>query len=111
MNERQLYVRVRGKVTGPFGLQQLKSLRDRGQFRRFHEVSEDRRSWAPASSIQELFPENVKRTEEKPDERFSDAQTARVTRQAGDKTAKEEAEQWYYVDGEGNETGPVSRER
>lgn len=56
MNDKQLFVRVRGKVTGPFGLQQLQSLRDRGQFRRFHEVSEDRKRWVSASTISELFP-------------------------------------------------------
>src|SRR5260370_32806690 len=59
MNDRQLYVRVRGKVTGPVGFQQLKSLRDRGQFRRCHEISDDRERWVCASTISELFPGTV----------------------------------------------------
>jgi S1-C subfamily serine protease len=59
MSDKQLYVRVRGKVTGPFEFQQLRSLRDRGQFRRFHEVSEDRKLWVSASTISELFPGSV----------------------------------------------------
>lgn len=110
MEEKQLYVRVRGKVTGPFGVQQLKSLRDRGQFRRFHEVSPDRRSWVPASSIEELFPEKEKRASEHPNEQFTDAKTASAIKQPRDKTSKGHDEQWYYVDSDGKEIGPISRE-
>ncbi len=111
MDEKQLYVRVRGKVTGPFGLPQLKSLRDRGQFRRFHEVSEDRKSWAPASSIAELFPQTDNRSAGHPEGQFADAQTTDVLKQprsAG--TTMQGTAQWYYVDGDGKEIGPVSRE-
>ena len=111
MDEKQLYVRVRGKVTGPFGLPQLKSLRDRGQFRRFHEVSEDRKSWTPASSILELFPQTESRSAGQPEGQSADAQTTGVLKQprsAG--TTMQGTAQWYYVDGDGKEIGPVSRE-
>src|SRR5229473_4716393 len=56
MQEKPLYVRIRGKVLGPFGFTQLKTLRERGQFRRFHEISEDRQNWVPASTLGDLFP-------------------------------------------------------
>ena len=49
------YVRVRGRVQGPFGLEQLKKLRQRGQFSRAHEVSVDQVTWQSASSLDVVF--------------------------------------------------------
>jgi hypothetical protein len=51
----QYFIRIRGRIMGPFDWPQLRSLRDRGQLNRFHEVSTDRRTWTPASSLGELF--------------------------------------------------------
>jgi serine/threonine protein kinase len=48
--------RVRGQVSGPFGLADLKDLHQRGLLARFHELSTDRQTWAPASTFAELFP-------------------------------------------------------
>lgn len=50
------YVRIRGKIQGPFTLDALKALRDRGQIGSLHEVSPDRHVWGPASSVAELYP-------------------------------------------------------
>src|SRR5258708_33548221 len=47
----QYFIRVRGKVLGPFTLEKLKALRARGQFSRIHEVSTDRQDWQPASTL------------------------------------------------------------
>jgi hypothetical protein len=62
MNDRQdqpeqqpYYLRVRGRILGPFSVEKLRSLRTRGQFSRIHEISTDRRAWSPASSIDHLF--------------------------------------------------------
>ena len=49
------YVRIRGKVVGPFPVEQLESLRDRNRLQADHEVSNDRRQWRPASQIPGLF--------------------------------------------------------
>jgi S1-C subfamily serine protease len=57
MAEKPLYIRIRANVTGPYGLQQLRTLRDRGHFRSFHEVSEDRQTWRVAATVAELFPD------------------------------------------------------
>ena len=35
----QWYARIRGRVLGPLSLEQLRALRDSGQFRRFHALS------------------------------------------------------------------------
>jgi hypothetical protein len=50
------YIRSRGKILGPFSVEQLQLLRARGQLHRFHEVSEDRLTWVTAASLTELFP-------------------------------------------------------
>lgn len=49
------YIRSRGRVTGPYSTDQLRSLRKRGQFGRLHEVSTDRENWQPANSLEALF--------------------------------------------------------
>jgi hypothetical protein len=51
----QYYIRVRGRVLGPFTVDKLKSLRSRGQFSRVHEVSTDRQNWGPASDLDPLL--------------------------------------------------------
>jgi uncharacterized protein DUF4339 len=49
------YIRVRGRVQGPFDLEQLKKLRQRGQFSRAHEVSPDQATWQSASILDAVF--------------------------------------------------------
>jgi S1-C subfamily serine protease len=49
------FVRARGRTLGPFSWAQLESLRDRGQLAQFHELSQDKRTWVPASTLHELF--------------------------------------------------------
>lgn len=49
------YVRIRGRVAGPYDLSQLKDLKDRGQLSPIHEVSEDRVAWRPVRECDVLF--------------------------------------------------------
>ncbi len=51
----QWYVRMRGRVLGPFSPSQLASLRDRGRLTDDHELSQDRRSWMRASEMPGVF--------------------------------------------------------
>ncbi len=51
----QWYVRMRGRVLGPFSPSQLASLRDRGRLAEDHELSQDRRSWMKASEMPGVF--------------------------------------------------------
>lgn len=51
----QYFLRIQGRVIGPFTVEKLKSLRARGQFGRFHEVSIDRQNWAAAATIEQLL--------------------------------------------------------
>ncbi len=50
-----LYVRIRGRVQGPFDEERLRALVRRGQISRIHEVSEDGASWIKAGDVAELF--------------------------------------------------------
>jgi S1-C subfamily serine protease len=116
MPENRFYVRVRGKVLGPFTVRELESLRDRGQFRRFHEVSEDRRSWSAASTLSEVFPPGGKDkgtfhvlttdTETQPDD-GSEVTNARKP----ESPSIESAVGWFYIDSQEKQQGPVSAER
>jgi hypothetical protein len=51
----QWYVRMQGRVLGPFNPSQLASLRDRGRLTLEHEISQDRRSWIKAAEMQSVF--------------------------------------------------------
>lgn len=53
--ENQFYIRIRGRVLGPYDLEKLQSLARRGQLSRMHEVSSDTTTWVRASAHPELF--------------------------------------------------------
>ncbi len=53
--EGQLYIRVRGRVLGPYEREKLREQVRRGQLSRMHEVSEDGVTWTRASSYADLF--------------------------------------------------------
>ncbi len=51
----QLYLRVRGRVLGPYDQEKLQGLVRHGQLSRMHEVSTDGANWVRASTYAELF--------------------------------------------------------
>jgi hypothetical protein len=51
----QYYIRIRGRVQGPFDSEKLRQLARRGQFSRLHEVSTDGQQWQSAKDFPELF--------------------------------------------------------
>ncbi len=91
------FVRLRGKVMGPFGDAQLVSLRDRGQLKSFHEVSTDRVLWVPASTLTTIFPPKVVES--------SYAEPA-ASSQGHSNNPGPGNEAWYWADTEGNRHGP-----
>lgn len=56
MSQDQYYIRVRGRVQGPFDIEQLHTMAKRGQFSRLHEVSSDGNTWSRAADSPNLFP-------------------------------------------------------
>lgn len=96
MPSKNYFLRVRGKVTGPFEVQQLKFLRERGQLARFHELSEDKNTWIQAGALADLF-------------------SGTSTRESGVTVSTpatgEAANGWLYADRTGQQQGPISLDR
>src|SRR5438876_8315312 len=112
MSDKLLYIRVRGKVQGPFTVDALRSMRDRGQFRRFHEISEDRRSWTSATALNELFPSDPMARAVAEDTGFEPVSLAATPGENDDpqKGKVSSRNEWYYVDEAGGQQGPISKD-
>ncbi|MCP4815500.1 MAG: DUF4339 domain-containing protein [Planctomycetaceae bacterium] len=111
-----LYIRVLGRIKGPFEWDKLRTLVKRGQLSRIHEVSADNQTWVKATEYPELFQadpyelhpvavgnpiyiepqpeEPVESTAEEPDPGYAVA-------------PPQESSDWYY-DLNGDPTGPVT---
>ena len=117
--EQNFYVRIRGKVMGPFPVSQLRSLRDRGQLQSFHEVSVDRLRWSPATTIIELFPlasvQINNQTEKNSGAALSsgfhslpsDPLIGQSLGSSGSSQLSGMMEGWYVADDLGNRQGPI----
>lgn len=100
------YIRIRGRVQGPFDAEKLRNLARRGQFSRLHEISTDGQQWQSAKAFQELFaPVEV------PVAASSGvAEPALATGTNGavaSMAAPAASPTWYYAAG-GREQGPVA---
>jgi hypothetical protein len=102
------YTRAQGRTLGPFTLNQILSLRDRGKLSQFHEVSHDRCSWRSAAQVSEIFSG---------DNGFEIARdsvnTDQATYELAEGTSPEsrispaaETPGWFYAQGN-NHNGPV----
>ena len=96
VDNQKYFVRIRGKIMGPFSLDQLVSLKNRGRLHDEHEVSTDRSTWVPATRIEGLF-----------EQKTADAVTASDQDPKGDDTASGGATSWYYTIDD-VQKGPVS---
>jgi len=103
----QYFIRARGKVMGPFSLERLQTMRNRGQLSRIHEVSTDKQSWQTAASFissATATADGNSSNNQEPDPQGDASQPSSDSRPpdpAGNKAA------WYYhVAGEMN--GPVN---
>src|SRR5437870_4820343 len=116
----QYYIRVQGKVQGPFDVGELRDLRDAGRFRRFHEISRDGGTWLYASSLLELFPtggvpEKQNATTVLPVARLAPvagvyAIAAPIDNRVPASTAAR-VPQWHYLDDRDRQQGPVSQDK
>jgi len=55
MSSDRYFLRIRGRVTGPYSLLQLQDQVRRRELSRLHEISADKANWFPAGGIAELF--------------------------------------------------------
>src|SRR5262245_17791727 len=96
-----LYLRLRGKVSGPFTRAQLVRLREQGRLTAFHEVSADGVRWQLACDAG-LVPG--------PTTRGTDLQlTVDVAREQP--TVTESIQRWFYLDARGAQQGPLGHEQ
>jgi len=109
-----LYIRVRGRVLGPYDPEKLQALAQQGQFSRMHEVSEDGVSWVKATNYPELFSARLntaalKKPAAAPATTSASVATstpANETR-AATNSNHHQGDTWYYTS-HGHEVGPVS---
>lgn len=81
------FVRMRGRVTGPFELAELQTMAFRGSLSRVHEVSSDRVTWLAAGKLAEVFATHEARS-------HSAAETGREV----DASGAEEAEDGTVIE-------------
>ncbi|TXI08321.1 MAG: DUF4339 domain-containing protein, partial [Rhizobium sp.] len=98
------FIRVRGRVLGPYSVTQLKTLRARGQFSRANEVSTDRQVWESAGTIEHLLATPAK--SDKRQEATADSAAVHSS-PAPAPAAGTAAAGWYYAVGT-QQYGPVS---
>ncbi len=55
MSDKVYYLRIRGRVTGPFGADELQRMANMGTLSRAHEVSADGQTWQSANRLEQLF--------------------------------------------------------
>lgn len=109
MDEQPLFVRIRGRVLGPYDHEKLKGLAQRGQFSRLHEVSTDGVSWVRAATFPQLFtagtaaPVSDGHAPAAPEPTEPDSINVAPEVPRG---RSSERSQWYYTRG-GAQCGPV----
>ena len=102
--EDQLYVRLRGRVLGPYDTAKLQSLAKRGQLSRMHEVSPDSINWVPASKYLKLFVGEDMMQELIPQPVKINTQSANRNQECFSPPGR----RWWY-NNNGIETGPVDQ--
>lgn len=105
MNE-HFYVRIRGRVQGPYDVEKLRSLVRRGQLSRMHEVSNDKVAWRQAADFPDLFAAPEVR---RPDAAGSGAGSAAaaVVVEEDEQYAIPDDKDWYYAKNN-VQNGPVT---
>jgi hypothetical protein len=110
-----LFLRVRGRVMGPYDLEKLQSFARRGQLSRMHEVSTDGTHWVRASTYTELFvgtpvesaaPEMSVNPPPPPQSVGLDDVLDAIEEPDRPMARPEVRRKWYY-DSDGTEHGPI----
>ena len=105
----QFYVRIRGRVQGPYDADKLRSLVRRGQLSRMHEVSVDKKTWKQAADFPDLFtsPEvAVAATVSEPDRKTAHQADGELELEQ----PVQDSTEWYYAKDQ-DQHGPVSFEQ
>lgn len=97
----QYYIRIRGRVQGPFDSEKLRTLARRGQFSRLHEISLDGNTWTTAKDYPDFFQGASQPIAE------ARGATSSSTAQTPTMAATPKTE-WFYLQG-GQTRGPVEQ--
>lgn len=100
----QYYIRIRGRVQGPFDDEKLRSLAQRGQFSRIHEISEDGVHWRSAREQPSLF--TAEATPVGSNDDTASASSSSPVRPEKVASGSVRNDGWYYQSG-GQPQGPV----
>lgn len=105
----QYFIRAKGKTTGPFSLERLQIMRNRGQLSRVHEVSIDKQVWQSAANLDALAAASAPNDHGTADGHESGFQeeTAPPWNGVGPSPPAGSKATWYYHAG-GTTHGPVS---
>lgn len=102
-----LYIRIRGRVQGPFEMEKLRGLARRGQFSRMHQVSTDGAQWQSASDYPELFASPVHAAAQEVTPAAEPLTPVPAAKSNGHTSSHTAA--WFYTQGE-SQRGPVDFE-
>ncbi|MEZ6115711.1 MAG: DUF4339 domain-containing protein [Pirellulaceae bacterium] len=97
------YVRLRGKIAGPFDEQKLLELAKRGQFSRVHEVSSNQQEWQRAGDVFSFF--QAKKSSRDASSSHSDRKGSQP---ANETNANAPSESSWYLAHQGAEVGPMT---
>jgi len=104
----QFYIRIRGRVLGPYDQEKVQSLARRGQFSKMHELSTDGMSWVRASSHPELFTAEIVEppVRESPPPPVGQSAAGQVAAQPPPQSEPTGQDLWYHARN-GAEAAPV----
>ena len=105
----QFFVRIRGRVHGPFDGKKVKMMVQNGQLSRIHQISTDGQDWQKASSFPEFFESVVDVEPIVLQEAAQIANYASATSQTTviENSGSNETQEWYYSSNE-KQFGPIS---
>jgi len=99
------FIKIRGRVLGPYTLKQLNTLRIRGQFSESNEISKDGKTWESAGTLEPLFG-SANKTRKKPS---PTTETAEQDAEAADDNASASDSNAVAMAVSGAESGAISR--
>ena len=104
----RFFVRIRGKVHGPYSVKQLSALRSQGRLSETDEVSLDGNTWEPASTLEQLFRSLKNPSPQKSKVPNAEPNSApAVSTSTTSKPVRETSAVWHYSVNE-EQLGPVT---
>lgn len=102
------YVRIKGRIQGPFPVDKLQGMAKRGQLSRIHQVSEDREVWRKAAEYPELFAAPEGRSPSQKQRASSKVEDEKKVPNEAIPGSSSALEANWYVEHDGKPHGPMS---